>query len=272
MGKAYKLLVTDIDGTLTNSDGIMSEIDLNALRAIHRDGVRVSLSTGRAVAGCRAVLEEVSMDGFHIFFDGALVANTKLNKEIYRRPIQKPLLGKVCNLAQSQGIALELFSQTGFFVRKSNPLSDLHGQLMNFQPSVADLNIVCKREIIMLGCLVIAARDEKRILSLCARLGDGLRFGSSWHPACPEIRFINITSKGVSKGEALEALIIHLGLSKEDVVAIGDGANDIPLLSNAGFAIAMENGPEELKEIADYITSDVGHNGVAQAINYIFRR
>ncbi len=52
-----------------------------------------------------------------------------------------------------------------------------------------------------------------------------------------------------------------------EVIAIGDGINDIPLLSTAGMAIAMENAPEEVREVADYITLDVDHSGVAAAIN-----
>ena len=71
---------------------------------------------------------------------------------------------------------------------------------------------------------------------------------------------------GVSKGRALEALASYLGISLAEVMAIGDGINDIPLLSVAGLAIAMGNAPDEVKAVADYITLDVDHSGVAAAI------
>jgi hypothetical protein len=70
----------------------------------------------------------------------------------------------------------------------------------------------------------------------------------------------------VSKGRALEALASYLGISLAEVMAIGDGINDIPLLSVAGLAIAMGNAPDEVKAVADYITLDVDHSGVAAAI------
>jgi len=61
----------------------------------------------------------------------------------------------------------------------------------------------------------------------------------------------------------LAYLISYLNIKQEEVVAIGDGANDISLLSGGGLAIAMQNAPDELKRIADYITADVEHNGLA---------
>ena len=86
------------------------------------------------------------------------------------------------------------------------------------------------------------------------------------NPARPDIRLVNIIKDDVSKGKALMALCSHLRLNLEEVVAIGDGANDISLLATAGLAIAMQNAPPELKAVADYVTADIAHNGFAQAV------
>ena len=85
-------------------------------------------------------------------------------------------------------------------------------------------------------------------------------------PAYPGIDFINVVDPEVSKGRALQALTSHLGISLAEVMAIGDGINDIPLLSIAGLAVAMQNAPEEVREVADDITLDVDHSGVAAAV------
>ena len=68
-------------------------------------------------------------------------------------------------------------------------------------------------------------------------------------------------------GKALEALAVPLGITLAEVIAIGDGVNDISLLSAAGLAVAMGNAPDEVKKVADYVTLDAGHNGVAAAID-----
>jgi len=76
-----------------------------------------------------------------------------------------------------------------------------------------------------------------------------------------------VLAPGVSKKKALEALAWHLGISMNEIMAIGDGANDISLLSSVALAIAMDNAPDEVKAVADYITLDVDHSGVAAAID-----
>ena len=82
MQNKYKLLVSDIDGTLTDSKGVISAADLKALQDLEKAGIKVSLSTGRAARGCQAVLTQMPVEGFHIFFDGALVL-TCINRYNY---------------------------------------------------------------------------------------------------------------------------------------------------------------------------------------------
>ena len=83
---------------------------------------------------------------------------------------------------------------------------------------------------------------------------------------CGLIDFINIIDPEVSKGKALMALASFLGMKMGEVIAIGDGLNDISLLEAAGLAVAMGNAPAEVRQVADYITLDVDHSGVAAAI------
>jgi len=71
----------------------------------------------------------------------------------------------------------------------------------------------------------------------------------------------------VSKGKALETLAAHLGVGMSEVMAVGDGTNDISLLGAAGLAVAMGNAPEEVKAVADYVTLDVEQSGLAAAVN-----
>ena len=90
-------------------------------------------------------------------------------------------------------------------------------------------------------------------------------------PAFPDIQFINLVRKGTSKGQALKALCTYLKIPLVHVCAIGDGENDISLISTAGLGIAMQNSTPELISRAKYVTSDVEHCGVAKAIaKFIF--
>ena len=96
---------------------------------------------------------------------------------------------------------------------------------------------------------------------------DICHFSRARTPAYPGVDFINVVAPGVSKGKALEVLASHLGVDRSEVIAVGDGINDISLLAAAGMAVAMGNAPDEVKAVADYITFDVAQSGLAAAIN-----
>ena len=120
----------------------------------------------------------------------------------------------------------------------------------------------------MKGLLVTTTLEEAaRVRDFCLQFEGILYFSWARTPAYPGVDFINLLAPRVSKGKALETLASHLGVSLTEVIAVGDGTNDIPLLTSAGLAIAMGNAPDEVKAIADYITLDVDYSGVAAAIN-----
>jgi hydroxymethylpyrimidine pyrophosphatase-like HAD family hydrolase len=93
-----------------------------------------------------------------------------------------------------------------------------------------------------------------------------LSFSWSTIPAYPGYHFVNMLDRGVSKGRAVEALAAYYQIGLNEVMAMGDGDNDISLLNCAGLAVAMQNAPAALKNEADYITADVEHNGLTQAL------
>ena len=94
MTEKIRLLVVDIDGTLLNRSGTISARDRQALAAAGRAGVTVALSTGRVIDATRAILDELSLDGYHVFFDGALVADPSSGDEAYVEPIAAELLAE----------------------------------------------------------------------------------------------------------------------------------------------------------------------------------
>ena len=266
--KKYKLVVSDIDGTITDERGVISPPDLDALHRVEESGVKFALCTGRAARGCSQVLGNIPSGGYHIFFDGALVCDSTFIQTIYSCPIEKELLKQVIELAYSKGLALELFSSTGYFVESDNPLAAIHRDLMQLEWSVTDFSYLCEQKSIIMGCLVIPTIEEKKYKPVLRKFEDnsGIRFSWSMHAAHPEIRMVNVIMKGVSKGSALTALCGYLGFKPNEVIAIGDGSNDVSLLEVAGLAIAMQNAPPELKAVADYVTADLAHNGFAQAM------
>lgn len=84
-----------------------------------------------------------------------------------------------------------------------------------------------------------------------------------WHPA-----FTDVTAKGADKGEGLLAMALHEGLNPQQTIAFGDGGNDTTMIREAGIGVAMGNAIDELKEIADYVTTSVDDDGILNALKH----
>ena len=264
----YKLLVIDIDGTLLGENGSISVEDRNALARACDLGIEVSLSTGRAAQACLGIISQLSLNNYHIFFDGALVSNPNHGKEVYVQPINKMIVRQAIEFAHLNEISLELYSTTHYFAEQETWSTQAHRQYFGIEPTLVDFTGLWNRERIIKGGLAVTSSQEAaKVSSFRLQFEGSLYFSVARSPAYPGVDFFNIVAPEVSKGEALLALTSHLRIPLTEVIAIGDGANDIPLLSSAGLAIAMQNAPNEVKAVADYVTLDVDHSGVAEAIN-----
>jgi Cof subfamily protein (haloacid dehalogenase superfamily) len=262
----YKLLVIDIDGTLLGSEGGISDKDKEALAAARQAGVKVCLSTGRASQGCHWIVDELSLDGYHIFFDGALVSGP--HREIYAEPLGRGVVKEVVEFIRKHDIYLELYSATDYFVEKENWATEIHRNYFKLETMVVDFTQLRSGQRFVKGGLVTRDAEEvAKAKSFRNRFDRSLRFSVARSPAYPGIEFINVLAPEVSKGKALTALASHLGVPLSEVMAIGDGTNDISLLSIAGLAVAMGNAPDEVKAVAHHVTDEVGKSGVAAAIN-----
>ena len=264
----YRLLVIDIDGTLLNGQGEISAEDREALDKVRDVGLRVCLSTGRALMACLGIIDRLSLDSYHIFFDGALVSSPDQAEELYVQPISGKAVRQMVEFAHGNSIDLELYSTTQYFAERETWSTEAHRQFFDFIPTIASFDEIWEKERIIKGGLVVTnPEEEAKAESFRRKFGDAVHFSQARTPAYPGVVFNNILAPEVSKGKALETLAVHLGVPLAEVAAVGDGTNDISLLSSAGLGIAMGNAHDELKKVADHITLDVDHSGLAAAIN-----
>ena len=265
--KHYRLLVVDIDGTLLDKNANISAEDKDALSRVREAGLQVSLSTGRVVLAALPYINQLSVDAYHMFFDGALVYNPEKDEEVYVEPIGKDLVRQMIDFSRQVGLDFDLYSATHFFAERETWATDIRRDFFKLEATIVDFTEIWQKERMIKGTLVVRTDEEKsKANDFYLHFKDRLNFSWTITPAYPNIDFINVIAHDVSKGKALEALTSFLGISLSEVIAIGDGVNDIPLLSSAGIAIAMDNASNELKAVADYVTLDIDHSGVAVAI------
>jgi Cof subfamily protein (haloacid dehalogenase superfamily) len=265
---SYKLLVIDIDGTLVGEKGRISPEDKDALRRVSDAGIRVSLSTGRSLQSCLGIIDELSLDGHHITFDGALVSDQTGSKEVYVKPLRPEVVRQAVEFAHANDIAIDFYSATQYFIERETRASEIQRNYYGIKPIATDFSDLWQKERIIKGGMVTTSPQEvAKARDFHDKFSNQLHFSWVKTPAYPDVDFINVVARGVSKAEALPALVSHLGIEISEVVAVGDGTNDLSILNLAELAVAMGNAPPEVKDVADYVTLDVDQSGLAAAIH-----
>jgi len=267
---SIKLLVIDIDGTLLNKKGEVAPADIDAITVASRKGIQIALSTGRVVQASLHVIEKLGLDGYHVFFDGALASNPHTGHEVFVEPIASELVEQMIAYNKAHNTVTDFYSVSDFFVEEETWASEIRRKFFHLKPIVTDYGSLHKRERIIKATLVVRTEEEKASAREFVKyFEDVLHFSWTTTPAYPGIDFINILNPKVSKGRALEALSNFLDIPLSSIAAIGNGSNDISLLQKAGYAVAMGNSPDDLVAVADYVTLDVEQCGVAHVINTV---
>lgn len=262
----YKLLVIDVDGTLVDSQGKVSVKDKEALAAVARVGIPVALCTGRVPYACRKIFRQLPLEGYHIFADGAIVANRR-DEEIFAWPLRPAVVQRAVKFIQENDIEIEFYSATRYFSRHDNWSTQAHSEFFGIDPAIVDFDGLWERErVIKAGMTVATPEEAAKARRFESEFADELVIAWATTPAYPGISFLNIVSPQVSKGIALQKLAGFYHVPISQVMAVGDGNNDYTLLSSAGLAVAMANAPADIKAIADHVTLDINHSGLAAAI------
>jgi Cof subfamily protein (haloacid dehalogenase superfamily) len=262
----FKLLVLDVDGTLIGQGAYPSPRVAEAIAAAKAKGVMVALGTGRATEACYHLLKHLSLDGVHIFFDGAAVVDWPSNDIIFLQALPPRAAQRLIELSREYNLFLEIYAHDFYFIEKDGKLADHQRQKLQINPLVTDLMSLVNRVKMVKGQLLAVDQEEKRRADLITQeMKSFCKVSWSLDPS-NDIYFGNAISRYVSKGSALRDVIDYLGLNANQVMTIGDSFNDLAIFEVAGTKVAMGNAPESLQQLADWIAPPVEQDGVAAAI------
>jgi Cof subfamily protein (haloacid dehalogenase superfamily) len=273
---AVRLVAIDVDGTLLDgAHRLRSEVK-EAVNRLAASGCQVALATAR---GPQAVIEIVQKFDFApslICFSGGWIGElegTSMRPENVRldRRLAADMAGSILNEAINQGVEPNVFTPDSWRVRKLTDEIEEEMRIVNLQPLVSDKLLAGNIEpskIMLISRLDIADKAlpaiERSIESLSTVAFSTITYSKR--------NYLEILPAGVNKAKAVAALSQFLGVDRSEVAAIGDGLNDLEMLSEAGFAIAMGNASDRLKADADLVVRSNDEAGVAQAVEEILTR
>jgi Cof subfamily protein (haloacid dehalogenase superfamily) len=241
-------------------DGQLHERTLEALARAKRAGLRVIVVTGRMAQSVRRAIEPASLHDPVICYQGAVVTDGEWNW-LRHEPIPLELARETIAAVLAEGYPPNVYVDDELYVESE---TDAASNYANFQSIrfhvVGDLLAWLTKPPTKLVCVgEPAALDEVEV-----RMRE--QFAGRLHISKSLPFFLEFAANGVTKGSGLDFLAEHMGFTKEETIAFGDGENDVELLGWAGYGIAVENAHDRVKAVADWICPPASEEGVAQVI------
>lgn len=257
-----KLVALDLDGTLIGRDLVISNRVRRAIARMQQAGVRGCLVTGRMYRAALPFARELGFDTPIICYQGAAVIDPIADEVLRHTALRNEVVRDLIAATEADGVHLQLYRNDEYYAEARNEFSEMYAALAEMQPVVVpSLREAFAYSDATKGVAIAQAADAERYAQdLSARFAGRAYVTRS----LPE--FVEILDPSVDKGEALAFVAARLGVSKAEVIAVGDSWNDTPLLRAAGFGIAMGSAPQELRNVAQAVVGDVAHDGVAEAI------
>ena len=283
----YKLIAIDLDGTLLNSYGEISQGNREAIEYALKNNVEVVLASGRDPKTMEKISLNLGINNYLIAGNGASIYDIKQEKNIYEKFIKQEKALKIIQICKDNSIFLNLYTDKGIITESLNFNVKVFNSENTHKALEKQTNIEVVNDLYQytkdnkLNILKIIICDESKIIfnNIIQKLKmiGGVEVLDVEHMSRKKIRigteeidveyfYTEISSKNVDKWNAIEFLIEKLQIKKEEVICIGDNINDKKMVENAGVGITMGNSALSVNNIGDFITEDNNSDGVKIAI------
>ncbi|MBP3616475.1 MAG: HAD family phosphatase [Lachnospiraceae bacterium] len=262
----HKILVLDIDGTLTNSKKEITASTKTALHAMQAAGYTLAIATGRPTAGTEPLAKECKLDvygGYVISYNGARIVRFSTGEILYNNTLPQRFIPQIYEIAKERGVGMVTYDPDDNLITgtPTDQYMELEARINRRVIHQVD-DFIGAIQFPVNKCLI---SGEPEVL---APLTEELqkRYYGVLNIYRSEPFFLEIMPPLVDKAHALERLLPSLGISREECICCGDGYNDITMLQYAGLGVAMANAQTEVKEAADIITLSNDDDGLVPVI------
>ncbi len=267
-GDNYNMLVLDIDGTLVGSDKTISEKTREAIIKAQQRGKIVAIASGRSIAGIRKTASNISLEqygGYVIAYNGTTVVNCKTGECIYNQMVPKELVKPVYEAAKRVNAGIVIYNDNTKEMLSGNGLNEyikIDAEACNV--TINEVSDFVKAVNFPFNKFLLSGKPEHmaEVEKIMAK-----EFGDRLNVFRSDPFYVELLPRYVDKGVAVEKLVKHLDIQREKVICIGDSYNDLPMLRFAGMGVAMGNAQQEVKEIADYVTTSNDEDGIVNVID-----
>lgn len=264
----YKAIALDLDGTLKSSDKKILPRTKKILMELAKQGIVIILASGRPTAGLFEEAKELELDktgGYLLSFNGARVVNYQGMGVIYEKTFESTIAHQIYDHAKKYNLAVLTYNDLGIVTEDDTDCYVLEESLINKMPifKVEHFNEVVKTPVHK----VLLTGKPEYVANIIDEFKEPYGNRLSIYRSAPF--FIEVMADGIDKAYSLRALLDTLQIAQEELIAFGDGYNDLSMIEYAGMGVAMANAVEEVKQKANYITDSNDEEGIAKYLEIL---
>ena len=260
----YKLLALDIDGTLASSNHEILPKTKKALIDAQKRGLKIVLASGRPTPGMMKLANEIKLKdfgGFVLSYNGGRTTNIETDEIIHEVFLSPEEAHEIYDIAKENNVNIMAYDGNDIITEDDDEYIQLESHInsmplkkaKNFKKAVVNNTI----KTLTTGKPEVIAKIEQHYIK---------KFGSRFSVCRSMPFFLEVMPFGINKAASLGRLLGKIGLTPEEMIACGDGFNDIEMIKFAGLGVAMGNAVEEVKAVADYVTKTNDDDGIVDVI------
>ena len=260
----YRMVVSDIDGTILRDDKTVSEKVKKTVHKLINDKIKFVIATGRVFSAAKWAYMDLEISGPIIACNGALIKDTMTGEILYERPLDIEKAKQVVEICKKYDLYFHFYSEYAIHSERYEHIIKAYGDKSKKLPADRRIRVEVIKDsikfldeidkIYKVGIFLDSEDNCEHIIKEIESIG-GI---SSYKSLATSF---DVMDEGVSKADAIRQLNKIFDIPKDKTIAVGDNENDISMIKYAGLGVAMGNAIEQVKAVADYVTDDNENDG-----------
>ena len=285
----YKLIAIDIDGTLLNSHGEISDKNKQAIKKALEKNIDVVLTSGRMPKAILPISDEINSDKYLISGNGASIYDIQKDEVIYNNYMNKNKVLEIIDICEKNSMFYNIYTNNSILTKSLNYnilfyhnenkknsedkrininiIDDMYNYIKNYNEKDLLKITICDSDKMIFNSIINKLKTVRDIDILEVEHMSKKIIKHGTEELEISYFYTEITNQNVNKWVALEELMKILKITRDEVIAIGDNINDKEMVENAGIGIVTGNSSPVMKQIADCVVSSNDESGVAEAID-----
>ena len=288
----YKLIAIDLDGTLLNSNGMVSNETKETLREIINKGIKVVLTSGRMIDSIRTIAEEIGEQKYLIAGNGSIVYDIENHQILYTNFLSKEKVLDVIKICEENSIYYNIYTESEVLTpalkynvlyyhkenanreekdrTKINLVDNMYEYIQNSDREDFLKMTICDEDKMIFNSIIRRLKQIKEVDVLDVEHMSRKNITKGTETIEINYSYTEVSAKNVDKWEAIKYILERENIAKEEVIAIGDNINDKKMIENSGLGIVMKGSTPVVTEIADIVTEESNDSdGVAKALKKV---